>query len=60
LLNTAKQVDADLRQMQAAAASYLDAGYRHNQRTLEDAAGRLGRAILLLTAEILGRRRPPL
>jgi hypothetical protein len=53
LLETAKRTDADLRQMQAAAASYLDAGYRHNQGILEDAAGRVGRAIVLLTVEIL-------
>ena len=53
LLKTAKEVDADLRQMQAAAASYLDTGYRHNQAILEDGASRVGRAILLLTAEIL-------
>lgn len=52
-LETAKEADADLRQMQAAAASYLDIGYRHNQGILEDAAHRLGRAIVLLTAEIL-------
>jgi hypothetical protein len=52
-LETARSVDADLRQMQASAASYLDAGYRHNQPILENSASRLGRAIRLLTAEIL-------
>ena len=52
LLNTARAVDADLRQMQAASASYLDTGYRHNQGILEDAAGRVGREVLL-SAEIL-------
>lgn len=53
LLETAKASDADLRQMQAAAAGYLDAGYRHNQPILENAALRVGRAITLLTIEIL-------
>jgi hypothetical protein len=53
LLETAKSSDADLRQMQAAAASYLDDGYRHNQTIHELAAQRLGRAIYLMTAEIL-------
>lgn len=53
LLETAKTSGADLRQMQAAAASYLDDGYRHNQAILERAAQRLGRAIYLLTAQIL-------
>jgi hypothetical protein len=53
LLETAKTSGADLRQMQAAAASYLDDGYRHNQPILEAAAQRLGRAIYLLTGEIL-------
>jgi hypothetical protein len=53
LLTTARDVDADLRQMQAAAASYLDTGYHHSQGILEDAAGRVSRAVALLTAEIL-------
>jgi hypothetical protein len=53
LLETAKTSGADLRQMQAAAASYLDDGYRYNQAILEAAVQRLGRAIYLLTAEIL-------
>jgi hypothetical protein len=46
-------VDADLRQMRAAAACYLDTGYRHNQGILEDAARRVGHAVVLLTAEML-------
>jgi hypothetical protein len=53
LLETAKTSGADLRQMQAAAASYLDDGYRHNQTILENAATRVGHAIILLTVEIL-------
>lgn len=53
LLDTARSTDADLRQMQAAAASYLDASYRHNQPILERAAERVGRAIRLLTIEVL-------
>jgi len=42
LLSTAREADANLRQMQAAAASYLDTSYRHNQTILEDAARRSG------------------
>jgi hypothetical protein len=53
LFKIAKTSGADLRQMQAAAANYLDSGYRHNQTILEGAAQRLGRAIYLPTAEIL-------
>lgn len=53
LLETAKASDADLRQMQAAAARYLDDGYKHNQTILEQAAMRVRRAIVLLTTEIL-------
>lgn len=53
LLNTARERGADLRQMQAAAADYLDSAYRHNQGILEDAAKRVGRAIVMLTFEIL-------
>jgi hypothetical protein len=53
LLELAKRTDADLRQMQASAASYLDDGYRHNQAILENTARRVGRAIVLLTIEIL-------
>lgn len=51
LLETAKASGADLRQ--AAAAGYLDNGYKHNQVILEDAARRATRAIVFLTAEIL-------
>lgn len=53
LLETAKASDADLRQMQAAAAKYLDDGYKNNQTILEQAAMRVRRAIVLLTIEIL-------
>jgi hypothetical protein len=44
---------ADLDQMQEAAANYLDDGYRRNDAMLEAAAQRVGRAIGLLTVEIL-------
>lgn len=53
LLETAKTSGADLRQMQAAAAGYLDEGYKHNQAILENTAKRIGRAIILLTVEVL-------
>lgn len=53
MLQTARTSGADLRQMQSAAASYLDDGYRHNQAILEAAARRVRRAVLLLTVEIL-------
>lgn len=53
LLETAKSKDADLRQMQASAASYLDSFYLHNQSILGATAGRVKNAIALLTVEIL-------
>ena len=53
LLQTAQTSGADLRQMQSAAASYLDEGYRHNQAILEAVAKRVRRAVFMLTAEIL-------
>jgi hypothetical protein len=53
LLETVRTSGADLRQMQAAAARYLDEGYEHNQSILEDAADRIGRAIVMLTLELL-------
>jgi hypothetical protein len=53
LLETAKASGADLRQMQAAAAGYLDEGYKHNQSILRQAAKRTTRAILCLTVEVL-------
>lgn len=53
LLQTAKATSADLRQMQASAATYLDASYRHNQSILETAARRIRRAVVLLTVEVL-------
>jgi hypothetical protein len=53
MLEIAKTSDADLRQMQAAAASYLDDGYRHNQAILESSAACVRNAIVLLTVEIL-------
>jgi hypothetical protein len=53
LLQAAKAGDADIGQMQASAAVYLDQGYRHNQAIVEAAAERVGRAIVLLTVELL-------
>lgn len=53
LLETAKASGADLRQMQAAAAGYLDESYKHNQGILQQASKRITRAIVFLTAEIL-------
>ncbi len=53
LLETANATDADLHQMQAAAASYLDHGYRHNQPVLAAAAARVRAAIVCLTIEVL-------
>jgi hypothetical protein len=53
LLDTANASGADLRQLQAAAATYLDEGYKHNRVLLEQAARRLARAIVFLTVEIL-------
>ena len=53
LLGAVEATGADLGQMQATAASYLDDGYRHNQVVLERAGKRIGHAILLLTIEIL-------
>jgi hypothetical protein len=48
MLEIAKTSGADLRQMQASAASYLDNGYRHNQIILESSAASVRRAIVLL------------
>jgi hypothetical protein len=53
LLASAKTTGADLRDMQATAAQYLDEGYEHNQLILENAARRIDRAIHFLTVEIL-------
>jgi len=53
LLKTATASRADLRQMHASAASYLDQGYRHNQSILETTANCVSRAIMMLTLEIL-------
>jgi hypothetical protein len=53
MLEMAKTSEADLRQMHAAAASYLDAGYRHNQAILKSSAASVRSAIILLTVEIL-------
>jgi hypothetical protein len=53
LLETTKTRGGDLREMQAAATNYLDGGYRYNQTILETTARRVGRAIVLLTVEIL-------
>ena len=53
LLEVAKTSGADLRQMQASAASYLDQGYVHNQAILESSARSVRHGIVMLTAEIL-------
>jgi hypothetical protein len=53
LLETTKKSGADLPEMQAAAATYLDKGYKHNHAILEIAARRVGHAIGWLTVEIL-------
>ncbi len=53
MLEIAKTSQADLRQMQASAASYIDDGYRHNQTILESSASSVRSAIVLLTVEIL-------
>jgi hypothetical protein len=53
LLERAQTSGAELRQMQASAASYLDQGHRHNKSIIEGSAGHVRRAITMLTAEIL-------
>jgi len=53
MLEIAETSGADLRQMQASAASYLDYGYRHNHTILESSAASVRSAIVLLTVEIL-------
>jgi hypothetical protein len=53
LLEVAKAGGAELRQMQASAAVYLDQNYRHNHGILESSAARVRHAIVMLTAEIL-------
>jgi hypothetical protein len=53
LLDIVKASDADIREMQATAAIYLDHGYRYNKSILDASKRRLSRAIHLLTAEIL-------
>lgn len=54
LLEAVRTGGADLRQMQASAASYLDLIHRHNHAILETSAGRVRYAIVMLTVEILG------
>ncbi len=53
LLDYVKANGAGVSEMQAAAASYMDHGYRYNQTILDESQRRLGRAIHLLTAEII-------
>jgi hypothetical protein len=53
LLEVAKSGGAELRQMQASAAFYLDQSYRHNHAILETSASRVRYAIMMLTIEIL-------
>jgi hypothetical protein len=51
-LQSQEQRENQLRE-KAAAASYLDDGYRRNDGTLEVASEHVGHAIVLLTIEIL-------
>ena len=44
---------ADLPQMQASAASYLDGFYRHNQVILEGSADKVQQALIALGVEIV-------
>jgi hypothetical protein len=53
LLDLVQADGAELRQMQAGAARYLDVGYRHNRAILEASASRIRLAIVMLTVEIL-------
>ncbi|HUB73585.1 MAG TPA: hypothetical protein VL979_06070 [Solirubrobacteraceae bacterium] len=53
LLKVAAESNAELRQMQASAAGYLDDFYRHNQAILENAAEKVREAIVALGFEIL-------
>jgi hypothetical protein len=53
LLEVANSDGAELRQMQAAAARYLDLSYRHNRAILEASSDRIRHAIMMLTVEIL-------
>ena len=53
LLETTKRSGMDLDQMQEAAATYLDDGYRRNDVLLETTTKRVGHAINWLTVEIL-------
>jgi hypothetical protein len=53
LLETTRRSGMDLDQMQEAAATYLDDGYRRNDVLLETTTKRVGHAINWLTVEIL-------
>lgn len=53
LLEVAKADGAELLQIQASAAVYLDQNYRHNRAILETSAGRVRQAITMLTVETL-------
>lgn len=53
LLNDARKYDDDVRQMEAAAATYFDHMRDQNQPTLEAAADQVKRAIKGLTTEIV-------
>jgi hypothetical protein len=52
MLQLATEAGADLPQMQASAASYLDGFYKHNQVILEGAAGKVQQALIALGVEI--------
>lgn len=53
LLEDVRDLDADLGQMQASAALYLDSGYRYNRANLARATNGIQRAIMMLTGEII-------
>lgn len=53
MLQLATDTGADLPQMQASAASYLDGFYKHNQVILEGAADKVQQALIALGVEIV-------
>jgi len=53
MLQLATDTGADLPQMQASAAGYLDSFYRHNQVILEGAADKVQQALVALGVEIV-------
>jgi hypothetical protein len=53
MLGTVKQKQADLRQMQAMVARYLDSGHAYNEARLDKAINGVRNGILLLTIEMV-------